>query len=81
MKNCVACGMPMNVSSDFAMNDETRNYCVHCARSDGTMKSFDEIKEGMTNFIIQTQGLSREAAENAALLVMKNLPTWKSHFV
>jgi ribosomal protein S14 len=81
MKNCIACGMPLNILSDFAMNDENKNYCVHCARPDGAMKSFDEIKEGMTHFIIKTQGLSREAAENAALSMMKNLPTWKRHFI
>jgi hypothetical protein len=80
MKTCIACGMPMNVASDFALNDETKDYCVHCARSDSTMKSFDEVKEGMTYFIIQSQGLSREAAENAAISAMKNLPAWKSQF-
>jgi hypothetical protein len=80
MKNCIACGMPLNNVSAFAINDETKNYCVHCARPDGSMKSFDEIKEGMTYFIIKTQGLSREAAESAALSVMKNFPVWKSHF-
>ncbi|MCL1977453.1 MAG: zinc ribbon domain-containing protein [Candidatus Bathyarchaeota archaeon] len=80
MKTCIACSMPMNNPSDFAMNDETKNYCIHCARPDGTIKSFDEIKEGMTNFIIKTQGLSRETAESAALSLMKNLPAWKNHF-
>ena len=80
MKNCIACGMPMNVASDFAMKDETKDYCVHCARLDGVMKSFDEVKEGMTYFIMQSQGLSREAAENAAVSAMKNLPAWKNQF-
>ncbi|MDR2719957.1 MAG: zinc ribbon domain-containing protein, partial [Nitrososphaerota archaeon] len=68
MKNCIACGMPMNSASDFAMNDESKDYCVHCARLDGTMKSFEEVKEGMILFIMQSRGLSRENAELAALL-------------
>ena len=80
MKNCIACGMPMEKASDFAMGDEGRDYCVHCARADGTMQSFDEKKENMTGFIIKTQGLAREAAESAALSMMKKLPAWKSHF-
>jgi hypothetical protein len=80
MKKCIACGMPMNISSDFALNDENKNYCIHCARTDGNMKSFDEVKEGMTYFIIKTQGLTPEVAESAALSVMKNLPAWKNHF-
>jgi len=80
MKNCIACGMPMGKASDFAMGDEQKDYCVHCARPDGTMQSFNEKKESMTGFIIKTQGLAREAAESAALSMMKKLPLWKSHF-
>lgn len=80
MKTCIACGMPMKNISDFAMNDESKDYCLHCARPDGTMQSFDEKKESMTNFIIKTQGMAREVAESAALSMMKKLPAWESHF-
>ena len=80
MKNCIACGMPMKKPEDFAMNDESKDYCVHCARPDGSMKNFEEQKEGMTNFIIKTQGLAHEAAEGAALSMMKKLPAWKGNF-
>jgi hypothetical protein len=34
----------------------------------------------MINFIIKTQGLSREAAESAALSAMKKLPAWQNSF-
>jgi hypothetical protein len=34
----------------------------------------------MTGFIIKTQGLAREAAESAALSIMKKLPAWKDCF-
>ena len=80
MKTCVACGMPMKKPEDFAMHDERKDYCVHCARPDGSMQSFNEKKEGMTGFIIKTQGLAKEAAESAALSMMKKLPAWKSNF-
>ena len=80
MKNCIACGMPMKKASDFAMGDENRDYCVHCARPDGSMQSFEEKKESLTNFIIRTQGLAHEAAESAALSMMKKLPAWKNRF-
>ena len=80
MKNCVACGMPMGKASDFAMGDERKDYCLHCARPDGSMQSFDEKRVSMTDFIIKTQGLAREAAESAALSMMKKLPVWESHF-
>ena len=81
MKTCIACGMPMTKASDFAMGDESKDYCVHCARPDGSMQSFNEKKESMTNFIIKTQGLARQNAESAALSMMEKLPVWKSHFV
>ena len=80
MKSCIACGMPMKNASDFAMNDEGKDYCLHCARPDGTMHSFNEQKESMTNFIVKTQGLAHEAAESAALSMMKKLPAWENHF-
>ena len=80
MKNCIACGMPMNKAADFAMSDERKDYCVHCARPDGSMQSFEEKKESMTNFIIKTQGLAHEAAESAALSMMKKFPAWKDCF-
>ena len=80
MKMCIACGMPMKNTSDYAMNDESKDYCIHCARPDGSMKSFEEAKEAMTNFIIKTQGLAREAAESAALSMMKKFPAWQAYF-
>jgi len=80
MKNCIACGMPMKNASDFAMTDENKDYCIHCARPDGSMQSFEERKENMTNFIIRTQGLTREVAESTALSMMRRLPAWESNF-
>ncbi|MCL2142012.1 MAG: zinc ribbon domain-containing protein, partial [Methanimicrococcus sp.] len=73
-------GMPMNSAADFAMNDESKDYCIYCARPDGTMQSFEEKKENMTDFVIKTQGLEREVAEGAALSMMKKLPAWENHF-
>jgi len=81
MKTCIACGMPMKENADFAMGDESKDYCVHCATEDGTMRTFEEQKAGMTEFIIKTQGLDREAAESAAVSMMKKLPAWENSFV
>ena len=80
MKTCIACGMPMREKSDFAMGDESKDYCVHCANDDGSMQSFEQKKEGMISFVIKTQGLARESAESAALSMMKKLPAWQSNF-
>lgn len=77
MKTCTACGMPMKARKDFAMEDEGKDYCVHCARPDGTMQSYDEKLESMTGFIVKTQGLDANVARNAAKQMMAGLPAWK----
>lgn len=77
MKMCIACGMPMKTSQEFAMRDEKKDYCIHCARADGTMQSYDEKLESMTGFIVKTQGLDANVAQNAAMGMLSKLPAWK----
>ncbi len=79
-KICIACGMPMREPAEFAMGDPEKEYCVYCARPDGSMQSFEEKKSGMTQFIIKTQGLDHTVAQSAAEAMMKKLPAWKSYF-
>lgn len=77
MKTCIACGMPMTQPSDYPGEDETRDYCKFCARPDGTMQSYSERLEGMTGFLIRTQGLDGRAARDIAARTMAKLPAWK----
>jgi hypothetical protein len=77
MKTCIACGMPMTKTADFAQGDETKDYCLYCARPDGSMQSYDEKLEGMTEFLVRTQGIDREAAKQTAKRSMAKLPAWK----
>ena len=76
MKICVACGMPMNQPSDFAQGDETKDYCLYCARPDGSMQSYPEKLEGTTHFLMNTQGLTEGTARETAIRLMKKLPAW-----
>ena len=76
MKLCIACGMPMKKPSDFALGDQTKDYCVYCARPDGSMQSYEEKLKGMTGFIVKTQGLDQQAAYSAAKNMMSKLPAW-----
>lgn len=78
MKQCIACGMPMKNPEDFANGDSEKEYCRYCARPDGTMQSYDEKLNSLTNFIVKTQGLDEKAANNAAKSMMAKLPAWKS---
>lgn len=77
MKTCIACGMPMAKAADFAMGDVEKDYCVYCARPDGSMQSYDEKLVGLSNFIVETQGLDSEAAKVSAQNMMSKLPAWK----
>lgn len=77
MKVCISCGMPMTKPADFPLGDESRDYCVHCARADGTMQSYAEKLEGSTDFLVRTQGLDREAARGLAERTLAKQPAWK----
>jgi len=77
IKTCIACGMPMNNPEDFAMGDVTLDYCVHCARPDGQMQSYDEKLESLSAFIIKTQGFDKQVARDAARSMMAKLPAWQ----
>lgn len=80
MKTCIACGMPMNDIAEFAMNDNSKDYCVYCARPDGSMQSFEEKRSSLTNFIVKTQGFDKSAALKMAEVMMKKLPAWTEYF-
>ena len=76
-KICISCGMPMNRPEDFALGDESKDYCVYCARPDGSMRSYEEALAGMTQFIIKTQGLAETVANEAARNLMAKQPAWR----
>ena len=77
MKVCVACGMPMTKPSDYPNQDESKDYCIYCARPDGSMQSYPEKLEGTTNFLIETQGLDKNVAHETAIRTLSKLPAWK----
>lgn len=77
MKQCIACGMPMEKKDDFANEDTSKNYCKYCTRPDGTMQSYEEKLTSLTAFIVRTQGLDEKAANTAAKSMMSKLPAWK----
>jgi hypothetical protein len=62
---------------DFPLGDESKDYCVYCARPDGSMQSYEEKLEGTTDFLMKTQGLEKTAAHSAAVHILKKLPAWQ----
>jgi hypothetical protein len=77
VQQCISCGMPLRTRQEHAGNDESKDYCVHCARPDASMKSYDEVLAGMTAFLVTTQGFDQEQAKKEAAGMMAGLPAWK----
>lgn len=73
---CKACGMPMTRQSDHACDDPARDYCVHCARPDGAMQSYDEKLESLTAFMAASRNMDEASARNAAKEHLAALPAW-----
>ena len=80
MKKCICCGMPMNKKNDFAMGEESKDYCVYCAKEDGSMKSFDEAVEGMAEYMSESEKIDKNFARKKVLEYMKSMPAWKENF-
>ncbi len=74
---CTSCGMPLRTAADHALGDVSKAWCHHCARPDGTLKSYDEVHAGMTNFLTRTQGLDEQVARGAATEMMAKQPAWR----
>lgn len=77
MKFCIACGMPIKKKAHYAMGDESRDYCVFCARPDGTMQSYEEKLEGLAENLYRTKKMDREAARKLAIRLLATLPAWQ----
>ena len=75
-KNCMSCGMPMTKLDDFGGGNPANIYCVYCSKPDGSLKSYDEVLEGMVNFMMMSQNMKRENAEGAAKEQMAKMPAW-----
>ena len=80
MKKCICCGMPMNKKNDFAMGDESKDYCVYCAKEDGSVKSFDEAVEGMAEYMSESEKIDKKKKKKKVLEYMKSMPAWKENF-
>ena len=73
-KTCMSCGMPMTKIEDFGGGSPANIYCVHCTHPDGSLKSWEEAVEGFAGFMMETQGLDREAAEAGAKEHLGKMP-------
>ncbi|MFC1874931.1 VOC family protein [Chloroflexota bacterium] len=75
-KSCMSCGMPMSKPEDFGGGNPENLYCVNCCNPDGSLKSRDEVLEGMVGFMMKTQNMDRATAAVAAEGYMSMMPAW-----
>ena len=75
-KSCMSCSMPMTKPEDHGAGDESNLYCVHCSNPDGSLKSYDEVFEGMVNFMMMSQKMDRKTAGSAAKEYLSRMPAW-----
>ena len=76
VKACLSCGMPMTKPEDFGGGNPENLYCVYCSKPDGSLKSREEVFQGMVNFTMTSQNVDREAAESAVKERMSKMPAW-----
>jgi len=74
MEYCLSCGMPLNMPDVKGMAE---GYCKHCTDEGGKLKSREEIKAGIAQWIKSWQsGISDEQALDRAEHYMKAMPEW-----
>ena len=76
-KSCISCAMPMETIENYPNGDTTKTYCVYCARTDGSMKSWDEVVVGYTAWLQEAQGLDADEAREQAIAALKQCPAWQ----
>ncbi|MFC1992593.1 VOC family protein [Chloroflexota bacterium] len=78
-KSCLSCGMPMAKLEEFGGGNPSNLYCIHCSNQDGSLKSYDEVLNGMASFMMTTQNMDKETAERAAKEYMAKIPVWSGN--
>ncbi len=62
----------------FSGGNPENIYGVPCLNPNGSLKSRDEVFEGMAGFAMTSQNMDREAPESAAKEYMSKMPAWSS---
>ncbi len=77
--SCYSCGMPLEKATDYALGDMSQKYCIYCTDTQGNLKSFEEILNGLTHHLVHSQGLASKAATEMAQKLLAEQPAWKNH--
>ena len=75
MKACESCGMPLE--EKFKSIKDSR-YCIYCQdQNTGTLRTFEQVREGSINAAIRLLGKTKEGAKKMADEMLPKLPRWK----
>jgi hypothetical protein len=67
----------MERPEDDAGGDESKDYCFHCARPDGSMQSYEEKLDSMAAFVVRVEGRKEDAARKNARQRLSQQPAWR----
>lgn len=76
-KNCQSCGMPLLEKQDFALEDESSEFCRFCVDEKGNVRSCEEVFEGGVDYFMSQLGEDRELAERLTRLNMSRQLYWQ----
>ncbi len=78
-KTCESCGMPMTEKNHFGGGDENNKYCCFCTYENGTLMSFEDKLNHMSNFIASRMGVDKDKSIQIAKENMKKFPVWEKY--
>ena len=76
-KFCESCGMPLRTKEDFGGGRLDNSYCIHCTDENGTLKSYDDVLEGMKSMIIKNMGISETEDSKMAKENLAKMSVWE----
>lgn len=76
-RSCNSCGMPLRTRDDCGGGLEENQYCKNCCDASGTLKSYDEVLQGMKGFVAKNMGMSETEALQVAKENLAKMPAWK----
>jgi len=60
-------------------SDPLNPYCVYCTDEFGNLKTYDEVLQDITRYMLTTMKLEYEHAQRMAKEEMIKHPAWRSH--
>jgi hypothetical protein len=76
MKQCLACGMPIEDRELCADGDPEAEFCVFCVDEEGKTKSCNEVFESGIEFFMEATNIDRGFAEKIVRKNMNVLSYW-----